>query len=407
MMRPSTEIRDGDVINRTIFNATLSIVTMSMTLSVLALDSFTLANRSRAGRVERDGDVPLGAIIRTDERYNRDSLFFGPRGWDYWNLLQNPLAYQDPNLWPDKRPTYFFGQLVMPAGSSLTIHGRFPHARYFKFNFYKFELSTFVAVPGAALAGYDIEPDPGSGNPFKVGADRQVKNRNFTVNVLAEEPPANPAELPKNTIYVGRGEKELMAGFRIYVSDKGYDGAGWGPADTPSFDGPGITCEGKLADGTRLSNEEVIKQFGRPMGSAPPPLTVDQWYKLIDSKENDPSLTPATTPARRDGKFELFRGMKYSFLGAFMKLEDRARIPVATVMEGRGDPTTEYMINFLSREFGPVYVFRAKAADVPRHIRRNEDHAGWAGGLLVGRERRVSTIGRVVGRRVRVSTNPA
>src|SRR6516165_8083215 len=101
MMRPSTEIRDGDVINRTIFNATLSIVTMSMTLSVLALDSFTLANRSRAARVERDGDVPLGAIIRTDERYNRDSLFFGPRGWDYWNLLQNPLAYQDPNLWPD------------------------------------------------------------------------------------------------------------------------------------------------------------------------------------------------------------------------------------------------------------------------------------------------------------------
>ena len=143
-------------------------------------------------------------------------------------LCRTPRPYQDPNLWPDKRPTYFFGQLVMPAGSSLTIHGRFPHARYFKFNFYKFELSTFVAVPGAALAGYDIEPDPGSGNPFKVGADRQVKNRNFAVNVLAEEPPAHPAELPKNTIYVGRGEKELMAGFRIYVSDKGYDGAGWG-----------------------------------------------------------------------------------------------------------------------------------------------------------------------------------
>ena len=119
------------MIRRTILNATLSVVTMAMTLSVLALDSFTLANRSRAGRVERDGDVPLGAIIRTDERYNRDGLFYGPRGWDYWNLLQNPQPYQDPNLWPDKRPTYFFGRLVMPAGSSLTIHARFPHARYF------------------------------------------------------------------------------------------------------------------------------------------------------------------------------------------------------------------------------------------------------------------------------------
>ena len=156
-----------------------------------------------------------------------------------------------------------------------------------------------------------------------------------------------------------------MAGFRIYVSDKEYDGAGWGPADTPSLEGPGITCEGKLADGTRLSNEEVVKRFGRPMGSAPPPLTIDQWYKLIDSEENDPILTPATAPARRDSQFELFRGMKYSLLGAFMKPEDRARIPVATVMEGGGDPTTEYMINFLSREFGPVYVFRAKLPTFP------------------------------------------
>jgi hypothetical protein len=249
------------------------------------------------------------------------------------------------------------------------IHGRFPHARYFKFNSYKFERNTFVAVPGAALAGYDIEPDPGSGNPFKVGADRQVKDRNFTINVLAEEAPANPPERPKNTtkntIYVGRDEKELMAGFRIYVSDKGYDGAGWGPADTPSFDGLGVTCEGKLADGNRLSNEEVIKQFGRPMGSAPPPLTVDQWYELVDSKENDPSLTPVTAPARRDGQFELFWGMKYSLVGAFMNPEDRAKIPVASVMEGGGDPTTEYMINFLSRKFGPIYVFRAKLPTFP------------------------------------------
>jgi hypothetical protein len=80
------------MIKRTILNAVLGVVAMSMTLSVLAVDSFTLTNRSRTGHAERDGDVPSGAIIRTDERYNRDSLFYGPRGWDYWNLLQNPQA---------------------------------------------------------------------------------------------------------------------------------------------------------------------------------------------------------------------------------------------------------------------------------------------------------------------------
>jgi len=48
-----------------------------------------------------------------------------------------------------------------------------------------------------------------------------------------------------------------------------------------------------------------------------------------------------------------------------MKPEDRAKIPVATVMEGGGDPTTEYMIDFLSRKFGPGYVFRAKLPTFP------------------------------------------
>src|ERR1051325_6669563 len=41
---------------------------------------------------------------------------------------------------------------------------------------------------------------------------------------------------------------------------------------------------------------EVVKQWCRPMGSAPPLLTADEWYKLVDSKVDDPQLTPATEP---------------------------------------------------------------------------------------------------------------
>jgi hypothetical protein len=52
--------------------------------------------------------------------------------------------------------------------------GRFPHARYFKLALYRFERNTFVALGGEDLAAYDIEPDPGSANPYKVGADRLV-----------------------------------------------------------------------------------------------------------------------------------------------------------------------------------------------------------------------------------------
>lgn len=54
------------------------------------VDPFTLANRAAAKATDRYGDVPLGAVIRTDERYNRGGLFQGPRGWDYWNYLPDP-----------------------------------------------------------------------------------------------------------------------------------------------------------------------------------------------------------------------------------------------------------------------------------------------------------------------------
>lgn len=94
--------------------------------------AFELSKRTPAKRVDRYGDLPLGAVFRGDERYNRRALFNGPRRWDYWDRLENPDDHQYPNLWPDKHPAYFWAQLVMPAGSSMTLRGRFPHARYMK-----------------------------------------------------------------------------------------------------------------------------------------------------------------------------------------------------------------------------------------------------------------------------------
>jgi len=57
--------------------------------------------------------------------------------------------------------------------------------------------------------------------------------------------------------------------------------------------------------------------------------------------------------------------MKYTVAGAFMPPEERAKIKIASEMEGGGDPTTAYMITYLSRKFGPVYVFRAKMPTFP------------------------------------------
>jgi hypothetical protein len=48
-----------------------------------------------------------------------------------------------------------------------------------------------------------------------------------------------------------------------------------------------------------------------------------------------------------------------------MPPEERAKIKLQTEMEGGGDPTTAYMVTYLSRELGPVYVFRAKLPAFP------------------------------------------
>ncbi len=314
-------------------------------------------------RPYRFGDRSLESTIRTDERYGHDGLFQGPRGWCYWNYLENPQPIQNPNLWPDMRSTYFIGRFSLPAGSSMTVRGAFPYARFFQFALYKFERNTFVAF-GESLRGPDIEPDAGSTNPFRVGAERLAADRNFNIRVLAEEPPKEASERAQNTLYVGRGGNDIEGVIRIYLPDQDRDGTGWGPADSP-FAGRGLPAyEGTLADGTKLSAEQVVAQFAKPIeGETAQPLTADQWVQLVRAKDNDPALTPQTTPARNPPRWEKFWTIQYSVVGIFKSAEVREKIPYEGAMEGGGEGP--YLVTYLSRQYGPVYVMQGKMPTFP------------------------------------------
>jgi hypothetical protein len=252
----------------------------------------------------------------------------------------------------------------MPAGSRLKLRYTYPHARYFQFALYRWDGSTFVST-GQALAGEAIEPDPGSTNPYRVGADRMSEPRNFSLTILAGDAPADPKRHAKNTLYAGIGGKQILVVNRIYLTDQGWDGAGWGYASSP--DGRGMpTYEGQIADGTRLNAAEVVKQFGRSMaGATPPPITAEQWEKLVNAETNDPALDPATAPARKEPRWEKYWNFKYSIVGAFMTPDKRAEIPYAGAIDGGGDPTTQYFFVHLSRKFGPVYVMRGRMPIFP------------------------------------------
>jgi hypothetical protein len=318
----------------------------------------------RAMDAARFGDKSLENFIRTDDRYGHDGLFQGPRGWGYWNYLEYPRPIQNPDLWPDFQSTYFIGQMALPAGSTMTVHGAYPHTRYFEFALYKFERSTFVSVD--ALDGQHIKPDPGSTDPFLVGANRLADKRDFTLRVIAGDAPADPKQRPANSLYVGEAGGTIQAVLRLYLSDQGSDGGGWGPADAP----PGArglpSYEATLADGTRLNAAHVVAKLARPIrGATRKPITTEEWELLLHAKDNDPTLNPATAPARKDPKWEKFWTLRYSIVGAFKTPEKRAKIPFKGAMEGGGDPNTQYMLVFLSRKFGPVYVMRGKMPIFP------------------------------------------
>jgi hypothetical protein len=254
--------------------------------------------------------------------------------------------------------------MQLPPGSTLTLHGTYPHTRYFEFALYKFERNTFVAID--ALDGQHIKPDPGSTDPFLASANRLAEKRDFTLRVLAGDAPTDPKLRLPNNLYVGKNGGMIQAVLRLYLSDHGWDGGGWGSADIPSAVYGFPTYEAMLADGTKLNAAKAVAKLARPIGGAlKKPVTAEEWELLVHARDNDPTLDPATAPARKDPKWEKFWTLRYSIMGAFKTSEDRARIPYEGAMEGGGDPHTQYMLVFLSRQFGPVYVMHGKMPTFP------------------------------------------
>lgn len=312
----------------------------------------------------RFGNKSAEVIVRTDERYGSDGLFQGPRGWSFWNGLEDARPIQNPNFWPDFQSTYFLFQMELPAGSVLTQRFEFPRVRYMQYALYKGEEGTFVST-GEYASGAQLEPDEGSTNPYRVGADPQVEKRDCTIRIVAEDPPADPASRPRNTLYAGRDEGVFLGVVRLYLSSRGWDGTGWGPANGPSA-APPFRYDCTLEDGTRLTPDEIADRFARPFSGAVDPLmTPEQWVALVNAEDNDPALASASAPARVDSQWEKYWNFKYSVVGAFKTPEDRAEIPYATAIDGGGDPTTQYFILHLSREFGPVYVMRGTMPTFP------------------------------------------
>jgi hypothetical protein len=68
---------------------------------------------------------------------------------------------------------------------TIVVKGEFPHMRHYSFTTYSEN-----GIPRDVIDDNQIEPDPGSFNPFRRGVPRDVKQRRYTFTIANGNPPA-------------------------------------------------------------------------------------------------------------------------------------------------------------------------------------------------------------------------
>ena len=175
--------------------------------------------------------------------------------------------------YPDKAAQYWLSSYAAAPGTELRIRGTFPHARYMSFHAYE------GSIPVDHASDAEIEPDAGV-NPFRAGADRRRPGR-YTVHVVPEAPPADPAQRQPNTIYAGRGTQgeplpAVTIVYRVYLGERDITGGvGLPQVDEVVHTGgeerttpPLPTCQANLASASLGLNTLVA---GESAPSAPGP----------------------------------------------------------------------------------------------------------------------------------------
>ncbi len=109
------------------------------------------------------------------------------------------------------------GFLRVPRGGRVVFEGEYPYARYFALHPNDFETENYPT-----LRDVDLDPDPGSANPWRGPVEEGV-GRRYTAQLVFTKPPRHPEP---NTTYVGGAVKggfnpTVFLIYRIYAADQG------------------------------------------------------------------------------------------------------------------------------------------------------------------------------------------
>lgn len=266
-------------------------------------------------------------------------------GW-----ILEPSADRENILFPDTETRYLGALLPALPGGYIEIKGKFPYARYMSLQTYSHLLQT-----ATDLYDQQIEPDPGSRNPYLPGADRTNPNRSYTVRIVSGQPP--PGGGPPNTLYETSpdGTKSGFGfAYRIYLPDRTAGAFGGVPAPSLTLVLPGGTriplpeCPDLIPD---IGLTQTLAGLGLsdyllpPIGLLAPRTPV--WHKYVNAP---------TSYALGLTENELVP----------QALRDLLNQITEQLPSGLGENAhIKYVYAYLSQEFGKVATFRAKLPTTP------------------------------------------
>ena len=127
--------------------------------------------------------TPMWRLYRPDEITAEEQWYVYPAGEEpqatgFTELHKNNAA---------THVTYLKMHFLAPFGSRLVVHGEFPHARFMTYQLSppfdpEFPYVSNVGQLEVPIVDVDIDPDPGSVNPFRPGEDRSAADRSYTVD---------------------------------------------------------------------------------------------------------------------------------------------------------------------------------------------------------------------------------
>jgi hypothetical protein len=263
----------------------------------------------------------------------------------------NELNYPVGNYaGPDTNVAYYYTRFQLPAGATVTLHGQFPHARFFSLTTYvtKAGVSGF---PSTSIRDEQIAPDPGSVNPFLPGESRKAKHRSYTVTVSGQSTPESPAP---NTLYAGQEGKtgetqQVEMVMRIYRPDKKLESNGGVPLAAPTFNpeaGEPVSEEAAVC--SDLSDVSGLENL--PTSSQGVPAAT-----YVHLRELAPAPHPATTTPTWERFFNTQRLAAPFYRGAGEPFESMiAKLPTNITGGFYSTPSNAYITAYVDRDIGPA-----------------------------------------------------